>query len=884
MERLSRPIQTGAASRPVDEATRARHLGRDQYENGVVFAPWRVLLARVVSLTALAGGAFYFHWRLSTVKGAGIFGLVFFVAESINYLGLMLTAVLFWRIRRHEGPPAPPVGTLDVLIPVCGEPVELVEETVRAALSIESPHQTYLLNDGLIAKKANWRDIDDLARRYRIPCLTRTDGVRSKAGNLNHALPHTTGEFVAVIDCDHRARPDFAHQTLGYFSDDKVGFVTTRQQFEGDDKDILGTREPLFFQWGQPAKDTDDAAFSVGNASVYRRSALESAGGFSEWSVIEDLHTSIQIHAKGWTSRYHSVPQTIGIAPYTASALAKQRLTWATDTTRTFFWDNPLFKKGLSLRQRLHYFHTTSYYLQASTQLLFVLSPALWLIWGIPAFNAATVNEYLVHSIPYLGPVFLLVVLYGGRGGMRAVQQQIYLAPVFFLAVLRGATGIRFRSGVTEKAHQSRFSRYNVPQILLFGILMVALVITLVERKPGQWVAASWAGFTALCIASFATAISRKTRVSGILRTLASSTIVLMVLLIAFLTWRQPAASDPWVFPPKWRGALTSLAPPHQGGYLGVFNPQLPVDPGGIRAWNGKHRVRLQIVHWYQQWFSGYPGFRADWMEAVRRAGAVPLITWEPWRPPVEGLRDTDQPEARLELIAAGRYDSYIRAWARGARDYGRPLLLRPMPMMNGDWYPWSIGTNGNTSQHFVEAWRYLHDIFTDEGATNVSWVWGVYSFAALKDEGQSRPAYYPGDDYVDWVAMSGFNIGDAAPWGSWQSFDEIFEETYQALSGVGKPILISEIGTTALGGEPADWIRDSLRAIQERYRLVKAVVWFDAISQDGIDFRLEGRGAPAFRSEASSWYWRSIPQITVASEDAASVNTPVRWAAQPDR
>jgi hypothetical protein len=407
---------------------------------------------------------------------------------------------------------------------------------------------------------------------------------------------------------------------------------------------------------------------------------------------------------------------------------------------------------------------------------------------------------------------------------------------------------------------------------------MLALVITLVERKPGQWMAAAWAGFMAFCIASFATAISRKTWVSRILRTLVSSAILLMVLVIAFLTWRQPAASDLWVLPEKWKGTLSSLAPPHQGSYLGLFNPGIPDDPNGIREWNGKHNVRLGIVHWYQQWFSGYPGFRADWVDAVRRGGAVPMITWEPWQGPAEGLRETDQPEARLAVIAAGRYDSYIRAWGRSARDYGRPLLLRPMAMMNGDWYPWSIGANGNTTQDFVEAWRHIHDIFRDEGATNVSWVWGVYSFAALKGDSRGLPEYYPGDDYVDWVAMSGFNVGDAAPWGSWQSFDEIFDQTYQALSQVGKPIMISEIGTTASGGEPDEWIHDALQALQERYRLVKAVVWFDAISEDGIDFRLEGSAAPAFRSEVSSGYWRSVPQITAVSQGAASATTPLRW------
>ena len=317
------------------------------------------------------------------MPGTGGLGLAFYAIEAANYASLALTALLLWHLRWRRGPKAFPRGTLDVFVPVCGEPIEMVEETLRAALAVSYPHRTYLLNDGRIAGKSNWQAVEELAARYEVPCFTRTTGVRGKAANLNHALPLTGGDFVAVIDADHRAAAGLAHETLGYFANPTVGFVCTPQQFDSGAGDPLGNRELLFYTSMQPAKDAWNSAFSCGNGVIYRRDALASVGGFSEWSLVEDVHTSLELHANGWQSVYHPRPITTGTAPQTASTLARQRLRWATDSLRILFWRNPLLDWRLSLRQRLHYLQTTSFYLVGATQTLFLLGPTLYLLWGI---------------------------------------------------------------------------------------------------------------------------------------------------------------------------------------------------------------------------------------------------------------------------------------------------------------------------------------------------------------------------------------------------------------------------------------------------------------------------------------------------------------------
>jgi len=457
-------------------------------------------------------GVRYLGWRTTTLEGTGLAGFALGFVEILNYLFILLGVVLYWKVKQRRGPSTKPEGTLDVFIPVCGEPVEVVERTLQAALRIDYPHQTYLLNDGRIAGKANWADIEALAEKYGVQCFSRTDGARRKAGNLNHALKSTQGEFVAVIDADHIARLDLAHQLLGYFEDENVAYVSTAQFFETPPNDIFGNREAFFYTYIQPAKDASNSAISCGNGVIYRREALESIGGFSEWNIVEDLYSSYQLHANGWGSVYHPRPVTRGLAPVTGVEVLRQRLGWATDSLRMIIWDNPVFKKGLTFRQKLNYLHLGGFYLVMVTQLMFFLAPALVLLWDVPLVRSESAWTYVVYATPYFALQFLYVMLMGGpRGGLRSIQKGIYLAPTYLLATLRALTGINFASPVTEKARQKTVSWILLPQLLLFVLLLVSMVQAIVDPSWARAVAAVWAGWiaSALAIPLFTVGIKR---------------------------------------------------------------------------------------------------------------------------------------------------------------------------------------------------------------------------------------------------------------------------------------------------------------------------------------------------------------------------------------
>jgi Glycosyl hydrolase family 26 len=307
---------------------------------------------------------------------------------------------------------------------------------------------------------------------------------------------------------------------------------------------------------------------------------------------------------------------------------------------------------------------------------------------------------------------------------------------------------------------------------------------------------------------------------------------------------------------------LQRLVPPSQGVLLGVSNPTLPREAGAVRDWASAHGVRPRIVNWFQQWLSGETRFRADWAARVAEQGAVPMITWEPWSAPAGALHEAEQPDISLERIAAGDHDAYVRAFARQVAAYRGPVLLRLMHEMNGNWFSWGVGVNGNTSADFVAAWRHVHRIFDQEGARNVSWVWSINNLESPEAEAAIAPMY-PGDRWVDWVSTSGFNWGEAYSWSSWREADALYGATYRALARFGKPIMISEIATTDLGGDPATWIAQALARLRTGYPLLRALVWYDDIDGGGLDFRLRGETARALANRAATGDgWLQDPDI----------------------
>jgi Glycosyl hydrolase family 26 len=313
---------------------------------------------------------------------------------------------------------------------------------------------------------------------------------------------------------------------------------------------------------------------------------------------------------------------------------------------------------------------------------------------------------------------------------------------------------------------------------------------------------------------------------------------------------QPPPPSTPPVEPP----AEPPVEPPpaSSAAYWGAWiGPQLtgtpaPEDMGAVTEFEKLAGKPLSLLETFSQWATcsgasptcepSVPFPRAQF-EAMRGYGAIPLYSWA-----TEGNGEANaQPTFQLADIAAGDFDSYIRRWATEAKAWGHPFFLRFDWEMNGDWFPWSESVNGNGPGDYVAAWRHVHDIFAEVGAANATWVWCPY----VNPNGnlQSAATLYPGDEYVDWTCLDGYNRGTtASPTAPYRSFDYLFGPSYREITTAiapAKPMLLAEVASSEHGGSKAQWIAEMFAGLPVAYPQVRGLMWFDYYDQ-GNDWPIE--------------------------------------------
>ncbi|WP_018762220.1 MULTISPECIES: glycosyl hydrolase [Micrococcaceae] len=230
-------------------------------------------------------------------------------------------------------------------------------------------------------------------------------------------------------------------------------------------------------------------------------------------------------------------------------------------------------------------------------------------------------------------------------------------------------------------------------------------------------------------------------------------------------------------------------------------------------------------------------------MDAARSRGATPLVTWEPWA----WGGGVNQPAYALDRVAAGDFDATITQWGQSIAAWGKPVMLRFAHEMNGNWYPWAEGVNGNQPGDYVAAWRHVHDVVAATGAANVQWVWspnvpywGSTDLAGL----------YPGGGYVDVVALDGYNWGTSQTWSSWVSPVDLFAPGITQLRSLapGKPVLIAETASSELGGSKPTWNTDLVSYLAAQPD-VMGFVWFHMQKETDWRINSSASSATAFKS-----------------------------------
>lgn len=250
---------------------------------------------------------------------------------------------------------------------------------------------------------------------------------------------------------------------------------------------------------------------------------------------------------------------------------------------------------------------------------------------------------------------------------------------------------------------------------------------------------------------------------------------------------------------------------------LGVATEEFPGDWSALDSFNALSHGGLDIVAFFQAWGDHDREFKT-WLPQLDEKGYAPLITWEPWT----RKEGNTQGDITLQSIVDGQHDPYIDEWAAQAAAYGSPLYLRFAHEMNTPagtvyWYPWQ-----GDPHLYARTWRYVHDRFTTAGASNVQWVW---SPAWVNDD---AVLYYPGPDYVDWVAVTVLNFGTEGTEPVWRSFEQLYNPQHAHAVSYGKPVMLSEVASAERGGDKGTWIAGIGPSLQYNFPEIRSVVWMN--------------------------------------------------------
>ncbi len=261
----------------------------------------------------------------------------------------------------------------------------------------------------------------------------------------------------------------------------------------------------------------------------------------------------------------------------------------------------------------------------------------------------------------------------------------------------------------------------------------------------------------------------------------------------------------------------TAIKTPHtQGRNLesNIFLPNSSSDISVLSRFETDLGVKFNSCKWYEDWSDP---FYVDIAKRFSDHGCIPELTWQP---------QIGGNGVSYDNVTAGQYDAYLDQFSASVKSFGSPVRISLAPEMNSEWAPWGVTNNGNTTESHKTFWRYVINRFRNNGVTNVSWIWSpnVRFYGDPCSYGQ----IYPGDEYVDFVGLDGYNWGTTQSWSVWQSFSEVFGQSYNEITSISsKNVLIMEVASAESGGDKAAWITAMFSDLRNKFTRIQGFTWF---------------------------------------------------------
>jgi cellulose synthase (UDP-forming) len=419
--------------------------------------------------------------------------ILFFILSAAFWWGLLRLLVIWIGLLKIQKPKETPIPSQNLSVAIFttsspGEPLEMFDKTLAACARIHYPHTTYLLDD---TQDPRFREV---AIKHGAVWLEIVGKPGAKAGKINEALARTTEEFILVLDPDHIPFPEFLHHTLGFFQDEKIGFVQVCQAYYNQYRSFTaaGAAEQTYTFYGpsQMSLHGLGCPVAIGANCTFRRKALESIGGHGI-GLAEDLITSIRLHAKGWKSVYNPVIVSRGLVPEELGSFCKQQMKWARGLFEVAFSEVPKLWKSLNFWQKVSYSTISTYYLVGMTMLVFLLFPFIFFATGVLPAQMRFVEFLQNVSLVALADVAIYFYIQRWlchpemeRGlHWRGMVLKFACTPVFVLSFFLSLVNAEVPYIPTaKKAVTGKITPYATPLLFHFWIFILTTIAVFVHR------------------------------------------------------------------------------------------------------------------------------------------------------------------------------------------------------------------------------------------------------------------------------------------------------------------------------------------------------------------------------------------------------------------
>ena len=845
---------------------------------------------------------FRFLYFFFTPEYRGYWPLFLLLALVILY-GTLKQLYLWYHYFNISVPKTPIITkekTVDVLTTYFpGEPYDMILETLNAIQKISYPHTTYLCDE------ANDPFLIEQCKALGVIHVTRDNRVNAKAGNINNALKIAKGEICLILDPDHVPKPNFLDVVLPYFEEETIGYVQVVQTYYNKPHTLVarGAAEQTFQFYGplMMTMNSYGTVNAIGANCTFRRAALDSIGGHAP-GLAEDMHTAMLLHAKGWKSVY--VPKVVakGLAPADLTSYFKQQLKWSRGTFELLYKVYPKKFSKFTTRQKIHYGLLPLHYLIGFVYLINFLIPILALTlskmpWKGDLLHFAGVGIPLFASSLLIGAYVQKWVIEKGDRGFHVIGGLLQIATwwVFLVGVVYTFIRKKVPYLPTPKSEGDGTNFLLLLPNLCIALLSVfAIIYGLYQNFTPYSLTMAFFAFLNVLFMLFSFYLGWKTtNKNQILRqrltndtinnlkrikhkfikltdvifyfTRFSAPILIVACLYFSFDYQNKIEKN------SWGDKNNLLKPIKTNSYIGIYEPT-PI--GGLsnlkklKELERTNDINFNMVSMYESWGEkAYQKFPENHLQEVIKKEKIPLITWEPWSTNFaipDSLQELKNGNKMLAFISAGYFDEYIRNTARRWSKYHTPIFLRFAHEFDNPNYPWSPAGK-NTPSEFIKAWRHVHQLFQEEGASNVVWVWSPWKPEQMR-------AYYPGDDYVDWVGLDILNYGTLNADGICHPFYSLYKPFHDRLKQfTKKPVILAELGSLGLGGDKENWLKTAVSAIDQHFPEIKGLVFFNSKYDKNIPTHV------AYESDYLDWSSRSLDNIKISSLYANAIKPEFR-------